>query len=55
MSRIAPFETHHQRYEAWFDKHEAAYISELLASRSFVPWVGNGLEIGGGSGRFDYR
>lgn len=52
MPRIAPFETHHQRYEAWFDKHEAAYISELLALRPFVPWVGRGLEIGGGSGRF---
>ncbi|MDD2738659.1 MAG: class I SAM-dependent methyltransferase [Methylomonas lenta] len=52
MPRIAPFETHHQRYEAWFDKHEAAYISELLALRPFVPWVGKGLEIGVGSGRF---
>jgi SAM-dependent methyltransferase len=50
--RVAPFEAHHQRYEAWFGKHEAAYISELLALRPFVPWEGRGLEIGVGSGRF---
>ncbi len=52
MPRIAPFETHHERYESWFLKHEAAYISELLALRSFVPRDGRGLEIGVGSGRF---
>ena len=52
MPRVAPFETHHQRYEAWFEKHEAAYISELLALRPFVPWDGRGIEIGVGSGRF---
>jgi ubiquinone/menaquinone biosynthesis C-methylase UbiE len=52
MPRIAPFETHHQRYETWFEKHQAAYISELLALRPFVPWAGMGIEIGVGSGRF---
>lgn len=52
MPRVAPFEAHHQRYEAWFEKHEAAYISELLALRPFVPWEGYGIEIGVGSGRF---
>ncbi|MBE0621196.1 MAG: class I SAM-dependent methyltransferase [Burkholderiales bacterium] len=52
MPRVAPFETHHQRYEDWFDKHEAAYLSELLALRPFVPWEGWGVEIGVGSGRF---
>lgn len=52
MPRVAPFESHHRRYEAWFDEHEAAYISELLALRPFVPWEGRGLEIGVGSGRF---
>lgn len=52
MPRAAPFEAHHQRYEAWFGKHEAAYISELLALRPFVPLEGDGLEIGVGSGRF---
>jgi len=52
VPRAAAFEAHHQRYEAWFEKHEAAYISELLALRPFVPWEGRGLEIGVGSGRF---
>lgn len=52
MPRVAPFDAHHQRYEAWFEKHEAAYISELLALRPFVPWEGRGIEVGVGSGRF---
>lgn len=52
MPKIAPFETHHQRYERWFAKHAAAYVAELLALRPFVPWQGRGLEIGVGSGRF---
>jgi SAM-dependent methyltransferase len=52
MTRTAPFEAHHQRYEIWFEKHHAAYISELLALRPFVPFEGYGLEIGVGSGRF---
>jgi len=49
---FAAFEAHHADYEAWFDKHWAAYTSELLALRPFVPWEGLGLEIGVGSGRF---
>lgn len=52
MSKAAPFEEHHERYEAWFGKHEPAYLSELLALRPFVPWEGRGVEIGVGSGRF---
>jgi SAM-dependent methyltransferase len=52
VPKIAPFEAHHEAYEAWFKKHEAAYISELLALRAFVPWEGWGIEIGVGSGRF---
>lgn len=52
MPRAAPFEAHFRRYEAWFGRHEAAYISELLALRPFVPLEGQGLEIGVGSGRF---
>jgi len=52
VPRVAPFEAHSQRYEAWFETHEAAYLSELLALRPFVPWEGRGIEIGVGSGRF---
>lgn len=52
MARIEPFEAHTERYEAWFERHDAAYIAELLALRPFVPLTGRGLEIGVGSGRF---
>lgn len=52
MAKIAPFEAHHERYEQWFEAHLAAYVSELLALRPFVPLEGHGLEIGVGTGRF---
>ena len=52
MPRIEPFEAHAARYDAWFERHQAAYVSELLALRPFVPLSGRGLEIGVGSGRF---
>jgi SAM-dependent methyltransferase len=50
--QVAPFEAHHERYEAWFVRHQPAYVSELLAVRTLLPWRGRGLEIGVGSGRF---
>jgi SAM-dependent methyltransferase len=52
MPRTAPFEVHHERYDRWFEEHEAAYVSELLALRPFVPWEGRGIEIGVGTARF---
>lgn len=52
MARTAPFDAHAERYEAWFKRHDAAYVSELLALRPFIPLTGRGLEIGVGSGRF---
>jgi ubiquinone/menaquinone biosynthesis C-methylase UbiE len=52
MSVISPFDVYHDRYEAWFINHKAAYWSELLAIRALTPWTGLGLEIGVGSGRF---
>jgi SAM-dependent methyltransferase len=47
-----PFDAHHERYEAWFRHHDAAYHSELLAVRALLPRQGLGLEIGVGTGRF---
>lgn len=41
-----------ERYENWFERHPAAYVSELLALRAILPWQGEGLEIGVGTGRF---
>lgn len=52
MPHAEPFAQHSSRYDAWFDSHDAAYVSELLALRPFVPLTGRGLEIGVGSGRF---
>lgn len=52
MPNIEPFEKHHARYESWFQRHLEAYLSELLATRTFVPLEGKGLEVGVGSGRF---
>jgi SAM-dependent methyltransferase len=52
MSRSAPFEAHHRRYDEWFVRHAAAYQSELLAVRALLPWRGRGLSIGVGTGRF---
>ena len=52
MPRIAPFEAHHERYDSWFERHDAAYYSELLAVRALLPWDGRGLEVGVGTGRF---
>lgn len=50
--RVEPFARHHQRYDDWFARHGAAYLSELLAVRALLPWSGRGLEIGVGSARF---
>jgi SAM-dependent methyltransferase len=52
MTGAAPFEAHHRRYDDGFETHGAAYVSELLALRPFVPLAGRGLEIGVGTGRF---
>ena len=52
QSKTAPFDAHHERYERWFVEHQTAYVSELLALRTLVPWEGHGLEVGVGTGRF---
>jgi SAM-dependent methyltransferase len=49
---VAPFVRHHARYDDWFERHRAAYLSELLAVRALLPRSGRGLEIGVGTGRF---
>lgn len=53
MGQVAVFEEHTARYDRWFDRHRAAYRSELAAVRAALPErSGPGLEIGVGSGRF---
>ena len=52
MNRITPFEQHAGRYESWFERHPAAYASELAAVRELWPARADGLEIGVGAGHF---
>ena len=52
MPKTEPFEIYHHRYDDWFQRHAAAYQSELLAVRALLPWSGTGLSIGVGTGRF---
>jgi SAM-dependent methyltransferase len=52
MARTRAFEELPERYDDWFERHEAAYRSELDAVRALLPAGGRGLEIGVGSGRF---
>jgi len=50
MSSI--FDKYYEKYDAWYDKNEFAYLSELKAIRKVLPKKGKGLEIGVGTGRF---
>jgi SAM-dependent methyltransferase len=52
MPKAAPFKEYTDRYEGWFEEHEAAYQSELDALRRLLPTPGYGVEIGVGSARF---
>ena len=52
MARTDSFEAHAERFDRWFERHDAAYRSELLAVRRLVSRPGLGLEIGVGTGRF---
>jgi SAM-dependent methyltransferase len=52
VGRVKSFEKNVDRYEAWFDRNQAAYQSELQALRTLLPKNGKGLEVGVGTGRF---
>ncbi|MDI3475697.1 MAG: hypothetical protein PWQ79_916 [Thermococcaceae archaeon] len=52
MTKIEPFEKHHDRYESWFERNRYAYLSELEAVKRLLPKEGKGAEIGVGTGRF---
>jgi SAM-dependent methyltransferase len=52
MPTAEPFERYPERYDRWFDEHDAAYRSEVAALQRLLPRPGFGLEIGVGSARF---
>jgi len=51
VSKIEPFDKNVSQYEDWFTRNKFAYESELHAIRVLLP-IGDGLEVGVGSGRF---
>ncbi len=52
MAKIDTYENYPEEYDAWFDKHEWAYKSELAAVQALLPEFGDALEVGVGTGRF---
>jgi SAM-dependent methyltransferase len=52
VPRTAAFDANAERYDRWFVRHDAAYISEVSALRRLLPTLGYGVEIGVGTGRF---
>jgi ubiquinone/menaquinone biosynthesis C-methylase UbiE len=46
------FDEQYQKYDAWYDEHRFAFLSEVEAVRMVLPGKGKGLEIGVGTGRF---
>lgn len=49
---VAPFERLTDRYEAWFEAHTHAYLSELAALGELLGRPERPIEIGMGTGRF---
>lgn len=49
------FDKYYKKYDAWYDKHKFAFLSELEAIRKVLPRNEKGLEIGVGTGRFASR
>ena len=52
MSKTKPFDKHSDEYERWFVDNHYAFQSELNAIKMAVPAIGEGVEIGVGTGVF---
>jgi SAM-dependent methyltransferase len=52
MAKFDVFDENAAAYDAWFDENPSIYRMELEAVRGFIPAIGEGLEIGVGTGRF---
>jgi len=48
----ALFDKYYKKYDAWYEKHKFAYLSEVAALKEAISVAGKGLEIGVGTGRF---
>lgn len=49
---IGVFDRNFKEYDAWYDRHKLAFLSELEAIKRVLPPNAKGLEIGVGTGRF---
>jgi len=49
------FDKHYKKYDAWYDKHKFAFLSELAVIKKVLPRDEKSLEIGVGTGRFASR
>lgn len=49
---VATFDQMAQEYDQWFDEHPHLFNAEVAALRQVAPFVGEGLEIGVGTGMF---
>lgn len=52
MAKTKPFDEHLAEYEQWFIDNHFVFQSELTAIQQVLPSIGNGVEIGVGSGLF---
>ncbi len=52
MSKTKPFDKHSDKYERWFVDNQYAFQSELNAIKMAMPVIGEGVEIGVGTGVF---
>ena len=48
------FNKYAQEYDEWFETHNWVYNSELEAVRKLIPETRTGIEIGVGTGRFQF-
>jgi len=52
MPKSALFDRNYEAYEAWFDRHQDIYETELTAIKKLLPPFERALEVGVGTGRF---
>lgn len=52
IPRSDPYKDQIERYDRWFERNQAAYLSELAAVKALLPEFDRGMEVGVGTGRF---
>lgn len=51
-NKIKVFDENALDYDNWFERHNTAFQTELLAIKQAIPFHKKGIEIGVGTGRF---